>query len=63
LNGPVDATVEQLPEDKVRITVSVSQHDLEHAVDHAASDLAGSVKVPGFRNGKAPMPVLLARVG
>jgi trigger factor len=61
--GRVDATVEQLPEDKVRLTVSVSQHDLEHAVDHAASDLAGSVKVPGFRNGKVPMPVLLARVG
>lgn len=61
--GRVDATVEQLPEDKVRLNVTVSQHDLEHAVDHAASDLAGSVKVPGFRNGKVPMPVLLARVG
>ena len=61
--GRVETTVEQLPEDKVRLTVSVSQHDLEHAVDHAASDLAGSVKVPGFRNGKVPMPVLLARVG
>lgn len=61
--GRVEATVEQLPEDKVRLTISVPQHDLEHAVDHAASDLAGSVKVPGFRNGKVPMPVLIARVG
>jgi trigger factor len=59
----VQATVERLPEDKVRLSVEVSQHDLEHAVDHAATDLAGSVKIPGFRKGKVPMPVLMARVG
>jgi len=63
LNGRVDATVEQLPEDKVRLSVAVPQHDLEHAVEHAASDLAESVKVPGFRKGNVPMPVLVARVG
>src|SRR5262245_31036361 len=59
----VQATVEQLPEDKVRLSVEVPMHDLEHAVDHAASDLAGSVKIPGFRKGKVPREVLLARVG
>ena len=59
----MEATVEQLPEDRVRLSVSVSQHDLEHAVEHAASDLATSVKIPGFRKGKVPMPVLIARVG
>jgi len=59
----VEATVEQLPEDRVRLSVSVSPHDLEHAVEHAASDLATSVKIPGFRKGKVPMPVLIARVG
>jgi trigger factor len=63
LNGRVEATVEQLPEDKVRLSVSVPRHDLEHAVEHAASDLASSVKIPGFRKGKVPMQVLLARVG
>jgi trigger factor len=36
---------------------------MEHAFEHAASDLAESVKIPGFRKGKVPMPVLLARVG
>jgi len=59
----VQATVEQLPEDKVRLSVEVPQHDLEHAVDHAASDLAGTVKIPGFRKGKVPMQVLVARIG
>lgn len=59
----VDATVERLPEDKVRLSVEVPRHDLEHAVDHAASDLAESAKIPGFRKGKVPTQVLIARVG
>ena len=57
------ATVEELPESKVRMTVEVPSGDIEHAIDHAASDLAGSLKIPGFRKGKVPMPVLVARVG
>ncbi len=57
------ATVEELPESKVRMTVEVPSGDVKHAIDHAATDLAGSLKIPGFRKGKVPMPVLLARVG
>ena len=57
------ATVEELPESRVRMTVEVPSGDVQHAIDHAASDLAGSLKIPGFRRGKVPMPVLLARVG
>ena len=45
------------------MTVEVPSGDVEHAIDHAASDLAGNLKIPGFRKGKVPMPVLLARVG
>jgi trigger factor len=59
----VKATVEELPESKVRMTVEVPSGDVRHAIDHAASDLAGALKIPGFRKGKVPMPVLLARVG
>jgi trigger factor len=55
--------VEELPEGKVRLDVDVPTSHIQHAIDHAASDLAGSLKIPGFRKGKVPMPVLLARVG
>jgi trigger factor len=55
--------VEELPEGKVRLDVEVPTSDIQHAIDHAASDLAGSLKIPGFRKGKVPMPVLMARVG
>src|SRR4029077_14718823 len=55
--------VEELPDNKVRLTVEVPQADLEHAVEHATHDLAESVKVPGFRPGKVPPQVLEARIG
>ena len=55
--------VEELPDNKVRLTVDVPSEDVHHAVEHAASDLAASVKIPGFRKGKVPMPVLVNRIG
>src|SRR6478752_3106658 len=55
--------VEELPDNKVRLTVEVPQADLQHAVEHATSDLAEAVKVPGFRKGEVPAQVLEARVG
>src|ERR671934_2728587 len=61
--GRVEAQVEELADNRVRLTVEVPQADLKHAVEHATSDLAGSVKVPGFRKGKVPQEVLLARLG
>ena len=63
MNGWVQAQVEELPENRVRLTVQVPSHDVHHAVEHAADDLASSVKVPGFRKGKVPRQVLLQRVG
>jgi trigger factor len=55
--------VEELPQNRVRLEVEVPKEDVQHAIDHAASDLAGALKIPGFRKGKVPMQVLLARVG
>lgn len=54
---------EELGNDRVRLTVEVPVHDLKHAVEHAAHDLAESVKIPGFRKGKIPMPVLISKLG
>jgi trigger factor len=63
LNGHVETRVEELAADKVRLSVDVPSADVQHAVEHAATDLAASLKIPGFRKGKVPMPVLVARVG
>src|ERR1700740_2061028 len=51
--------VEELPDNRVRLTVQVPSHD----VHHAAEDLSATVKIPGFRKGKVPRQVLLQRVG
>ena len=63
MNGRVETRVEELGADKVRLSVDVPTADVQHAVAHAATDLAQALKIPGFRKGKVPMPVLLARVG
>jgi trigger factor len=63
LNGRVQAQVEEVAENRVRMRVQVPAADVHHAVEHAASDLSSSVKIPGFRKGKVPMPVLLQRFG
>jgi trigger factor len=55
--------VEQLGENRVRLTVDVPPEQVRHAVDHALDDLSGSVKIPGFRKGKIPKQVLVSRLG
>jgi trigger factor len=59
----VKTKVEELPESRVRLEVEVPEADVRHAIEHAASDLAGSIRIPGFRKGKAPLKVVAARVG
>ena len=55
--------VENLGENRVRLTVDVSPDQVKHAVEHAMSDLSESVKIPGFRKGKIPSQVLVSRIG
>jgi trigger factor len=55
--------VESVGENRVRLTVDVSPDQVQHAVEHAMSDLSESVKIPGFRKGKIPTPVLVSRLG
>src|SRR5437763_5115410 len=59
----METQVEELADNRVRLQVEVEPGDVRHAVEHAASDLAESMKIPGFRKGKVPMQVLVARVG
>jgi trigger factor len=59
----METQVEELADNRVRLQVEVPSADLRHAVEHAASDLASTMKIPGFRKGHVPMPVLVARVG
>lgn len=60
----VESRVEELPDDKVRLDIDVDIDAVDHAIEHAAGDLAESMSFPGFRRGKkVPLPVVAARVG
>jgi len=55
--------VSELAENRVRLDVEVPAADVDHAFEHALHDLARSVRVPGFRRGKAPKPLVMRQVG
>ena len=59
----VETNVAELAQDRVRLTVNVPSADIKHAVEHAGADLAERTKVPGFRAGKVPMPILVRKLG
>jgi trigger factor len=63
MQAPVKDSVEELPENRVKVTVQVPSHDVHHAVEHAATDLAQTAKIPGFRKGKVPRQLLVQKVG
>jgi trigger factor len=59
----VTTTVTELPESRVRVEAEVPAAEVERRVAAAARQLARNLRVPGFRAGKAPPPVVIQRVG
>jgi trigger factor len=57
------ATAESVEGNKVRLTVEVDEAEVDEAVDATARRLARQLRVPGFRPGRVPRPVLEARLG
>jgi trigger factor len=60
---PVTTTVTELPESRVRVEAEVPAAEVNKRVEQAARGLARNLRVPGFRAGKAPPPVVIKRVG
>ena len=60
---PVKVTLERLPESRVQLDIEVDADRLERSLDAAYKRLAGKAKIPGFRPGKAPRPVVERLVG
>ena len=62
-NAPVTTTVTELPESRVRVEAEVPAAEVAKRVEQAARGLGRGMRVPGFRPGKAPAPVVIKRVG
>jgi trigger factor len=61
--APVTTTVTELPESRVRVQAEVPPEEVAKRVAQAARQLGRNIRVPGFRQGKVPPPVIIARVG
>jgi trigger factor len=59
----VTTTVTELPESRVRVQAEVPADEVEKRVAVAARALGRNLRIPGFRKGKVPPPVIIQRVG
>jgi trigger factor len=59
----VKTTVTELPDSRARVEVEVAPGEVAKAMDVAARSLGRALRLPGFRKGKIPTPVLIQRLG
>ena len=56
-------TVSELPDSRASVEVEVPAADVERGMKRAARSLAGEMRLPGFRKGKAPPSLVIQRLG
>jgi len=63
VSAALKTTVTELGESRVRVQVQVPPEEVEGRLDQRARELGRQLKLPGFRKGKVPAPLVLQRVG
>src|SRR4051812_20439472 len=61
--APMRTTVTDLPESRVRVEAEVPAEEVERSLQRAAQTLGKDLRMPGFRRGKIPPPVVIQRFG
>jgi trigger factor len=59
----METSLTELPESRVRVEVEVPAKDVERATSRAARAMAKEMRMPGFRQGKAPPALVIQRLG
>jgi trigger factor len=59
----LQTSIERLDENKARLTVTVPAAEVDRAIAEAYARIGAKLKIPGFRPGKAPRPVIDTHVG
>jgi trigger factor len=59
----IKTNVTELPESRVRVEAEVPPEEVERRIQQAARELGRQMRVPGFRKGKVPPPVVIRRLG
>src|SRR5579872_1158195 len=63
MSTTLKTTVTDLPQSRARVEVEVPTDELGRAVEAAARRIGRDLKLPGFRRGKIPAPVVIGRLG
>jgi len=63
MTDTVTTTVTELPESRVRVEAEVAPEEVERRIQQAARELGRQIRIPGFRKGKVPPPVVIRRLG
>jgi len=59
----VSTSVTELPESRVRVEAQVPPEEIERRLQQKARELGRDMKLPGFRKGKVPAPMVIQRIG
>jgi trigger factor len=63
VSAALKTTVAELPDSRVRVDVQVPPAEVEQRLEGKARQLGRELKLPGFRRGKVPAPLVIQRVG
>jgi len=63
MSAAVKTIVKELPESRVRVEAEVTPDEIERSVQRTARAMGRDLRMPGFRKGKVPPPVVIQRVG
>ena len=63
VSDAITTTVTELPDSRVRVEATVSPKEVDARVAETARKLGQNMRVPGFRKGKVPPPVILKQLG
>ncbi|MDI6844471.1 MAG: trigger factor [Anaerosomatales bacterium] len=59
----METSVERLEGDRVRLTVTVPAETVDAAIDAAYKEISQKLRIPGFRKGRIPKPIIDTHVG
>jgi trigger factor len=63
VSAALKTTVAELPDSRVRLEVQVPPAEVQTRLEGKARQLGRELKLPGFRRGKVPAPLVIQRVG
>jgi trigger factor len=63
MSPAVKTTVTELPDSRVRVEAEVLPEEIERTVQRTAAAMGRDLRMPGFRKGKVPPPVVIQRMG